>query len=228
MPSTIQLQRTVTLASSFVYYAPLTLSASDPALSNADWVRQFILSPPFAWRWNRGAVSFKTTEGVTDYKVAVSDLGWIEKAVSVQVANGGLSQELDIDNNLMAESRAGQLTRISAQLDDDAGNVTFRVFPAPDDKYQVDVTYQKAAPVFVGLTDTWAPIPDYLSYVYNEGFLARALEYKNDPRAPGAMQSFTQLLLAANQGLTDAQRNLFVTDRLNLQRQTQLVSSGRG
>lgn len=227
MASTIQLQRSVTLASAFVRYAPLVLSANDPALANADWVRQFILSAPFAWRWNRAVVTFTTLVGQSDYLKSVPSLGWIEKAVIYDPANGNSTQELEIENNLAVESNPNQPTKISAQLDDDAGNITFRLVPAPAAVYTVEITYQKAAPLFVNLTDTWAPIPDFMAYVFTQGFFARTFEYINDPRAIPAMQLFLQELTSANTGLSDAQKNIFLADRLNSQRQTQSVASGR-
>jgi hypothetical protein len=228
LASTIQLQRSITLASAFVRYAPLTLSTNDPALSNADWVRQFILSPPFAWRWNRAVTTFTTAIGSPDYVKAITNLGWIEKAVIYEPNDGNETHELEVSNNLAVETQENQPTKISAQLDDDAGNITFRLVPAPDKVYTVEVTYQKSSPLFTAPTETWAPLPDYLSYMYNQGFLAKALEYINDSRFAGSMQLFLQQLVAANNGLSDAQKNIFMADQTNTQRQSQNVQAGRG
>lgn len=228
MASTIQLQRSVTLASAFIRYAPLTMSANDPALSNADWVRQFILSAPFAWRWNRQVITFATEIGQSDYTVDAASFGWIEKAVLYNPDNGNATQELEVENNLAVESAPNLPTKISAQLDNDAGQITFRLVPAPDAEYNVEVTAQKAAPTFSSLSDTWAPIPDYLSYIYNQGFLAKSCEYMNDPRYVPAIQLFFQMVTSANEGLSDAAKNIFLSDRLDTQRQTQNVAAGRG
>lgn len=227
MASTILLQRSVTYASSFIRYAPLTMSGNDPALLNADWVRQFMLSAPLAWRWNRQVITFSTVIGQSDYTVSAASFGWIEKAVMFNPGDGNKTLELEVENNLAVESEVNQPTRISAQLDDDNGNITFRLVPSPDTAYDVEITAQKAAPVFTALTDSWAPIPDYYSYLYNLGFLARCYEYMNDPRFVTTMQLFLQMVSAANDGLTDAQKNLFLTDRLDTQRQTQNVQKGR-
>src|SRR6185369_14464022 len=52
----------------FVHRAPQTFAGDlDPAISSADWVRQFLLSPPFAWRWNRRQTGFLALAGVQDY-----------------------------------------------------------------------------------------------------------------------------------------------------------------
>jgi hypothetical protein len=98
--------------------------------------------------------------------------------------------------------------------------------PAPDAEYNLSIITQKAAPTFTALTDTWG-LPDYMSNVFNEGFLFKTLEYINDPRAQEAYQVFMQSLVGVNQGLSDAQKNIFLVDRLNTQRQSQNVASGR-
>lgn len=228
MASTIPLQRSVTLASSFIRYAPLTMSANDPALSNADWVRQFILSPPFAWRWNRVEVpTITTVVGQSDYSVSLASFGWIEKAVLFYPNNGNIAQELEVENNLAPETVPNLPLKIAAQLDDDAGNITFRLSPTPDQIYNLTVITQKASPTFAALTDMWSPLPDYISNVYNQGFLFKTFEYMNDPRAQEAYQIFMQSLIAVNMGLTDDQKSIFLGGRLNKQRQTQNVASGR-
>lgn len=229
MASTITLQRSITLASAFLRYAPLVLSANDPALSNADWVRQFILSAPFAWWWNRAEITPITTQtGIHDYTVAAENFGWIEKAVLTDPDSGQETQELEVADNLVADTNPNLPTKISVQMSDDAGNITFRLTPAPDQAYVLNIVYQKAAPTFTNLSDTWEPIPDYYSYLFNQGFLAKNAEYLNDPRFVEAMQLFTQMVLSANQGLTDEQKSIFLFDRLNIQRQTQNTAQGRG
>ncbi len=229
MASTIELQRTINLAQQFVRLAPLTFTenaANDPALSNADWVMQFMLAPPFAWRWNRSSASpqiptFVTEVGVTDYQVSLPKFGWMEKAVCYDPSNGYSAQELQIGLIFAIETAPNQPTRISAQLDDDSGNITFRVFPAPDRVYNIVVDYQNAAQLFTSVTQLWTPIPDYLSYVYNQGFQAKAYEYLNDPRFQVTMELFLQNLAANAEGLDDSQKNIWLQDKLNTMRQMQ-------
>jgi hypothetical protein len=227
MASTIQLQRTITYASSFVRYAPLTMSSDDPALSNADWVRQFILSAPFAWRWNRTVTQIQCAAGKSDYSVALPNFGWVEKAVNVDPANGYSSTELEVAVNLVPDTLPNLPAKISAQLDDGAGNITFRVFPAPDSAYIVHVTSQNAAPIFAETTDTWAPIPDFMSYIVTQGFLAKTYEYMGDPRFQSAMQLFLQFVVSANEGLSDSQRNIFLADRINTTREQLKLQQGK-
>lgn len=234
--STIQLQRTIDLTQQFLRLAPLTFVANsynDPAFSNADWVKQFILSPALGgWRWNRASATpssptFTTVIGQPDYTVSLPDFGWAEKAVAYDPKNGFAAYELQNDLIKGADLNSNQPQRISAQSSDDAGNVTFRLFPAPDAVYNIVVIYQKSASLFATLTDTWSPIPDYLSYLWNEGFAAKAYEYSNDPRFGAAMQLFLQHLADAAEGLDASQKNLFLADKLNTLRETQRVQAGR-
>ena len=227
MSSTIQLQRTITYASSFVRYAPLTLSSDDPAFSNADWVRQFILSAPFAWRWNRTVTQIQCVIGQSDYKIALPTFGWIEKAVNVDPNNGYSSTEIEVVTNIAQDNQPNLPQKISAELDDDAGNITFRVFPSPDSAYIIYVTSQNAAPLFTSTTGTWAPIPDYLSYLFNQGFLAKTYEYMGDPRFQQTMSLFLQMLVSTSEGLSDTQRNIFLADRINTNREQLKLQQGK-
>lgn len=231
MASTIPLSRTIALAQQFVRNAPQTFTlptvTNDPAFSNADWVRQFILSPPFAWRWNRTESNITCVIGQTDYTVSLANFGWIEKAIITFGDNGDQTTELEVVVNLAKETNPNLPTRISAQLDDDAGNITFRLSPAPDAAYVITLTSQKAAGQFVATTDFWSPIPDYLSYLINTGFQAKTYEYLGDPRFTVVMQQFLQSVVSANGGLSDTQKNLFISDRINTTREQLGIQQGR-
>ena len=237
MASSIQLQRTVNLAQQYLYNRPLTFTSpvvdNDPAFSCADWVMQTILAPPFAWRWNRVGASpssptFVTEVGVTDYVVSAPSFGWMEKAVSYDPNGGYAAIELMVELVKGAETLPNQLTRISAQYDDGDGNITFRLFPAPDKVYNIAIDYQKSAPQFTSLDQYWSPIPDYLSYLFNEGFQAKSQEYCGDPRFQGSMQLFLTNLAAASEGLNATQKNLWLDSKLSAMRQTMMTQQGRG
>jgi hypothetical protein len=235
--SSIQLARTIARSSQYARLEPLLFAANtynDPAFSNADWVMQTILAPPFAWRWNRtvqgtpSAPAFKTIIGMPDYEVSLPTFGWLEKAVMYDPSSGYNPTELQVELVKGEDTVPNISQRIAAQLDDGQGNITFRVFPDPDKIYNVVLIFQNAAQLFTETTQTWAPIPDYLSYVYNEGFDAKTFEYLNDPRFQTSMQLFMTDLAANSEGLTESQKNLWLQDRLNSIRQQNLVQSGRG
>lgn len=233
MPSTNTLQRTVTVAQNFIRNAPLTFppSTNDPALIMGDWVRQFILAPPFAWRWNRSTTTQALTSGTQDYTIALSTFGWLEKAtITDTTASPNITYELEVELALGTETTSNLPTKIAPLIDDDNGNITFRLFPVPDKSYTLKLIWQNAAPNFVNMTDSWAPIPDYLSFLYLQGLLAKAYEYLGDPRFAIALQLFLRQTIAANAGLDQTQLNIFLAERMNSAREQQdtLTKSQQG
>ena len=193
--------------------------ALEPALSVGDWVKQAMLAPPFAWRWNRKSISFSTVAGTQDYTQAVSDFGWIEKGVVNDGSGTAISvNELTVRMKLGADSTQNLPQWIAPQTDDGAGNIVFRLLPVPDKVYTVTVVYQKAPVLFSALSDTWAPIPDYLSFLYNGAFMAKVYEYAADERFPLTMNLFLKQLIGANAGLTDQQISLFIQEKLDVAR----------
>lgn len=235
MASTRTLQQVVNWAQSFVHLMPLTGQGSisgEPAMTIANNVLQFILAPPFAWRWNRNKVSFTTssTANTQTYTELVSDFGWIEQAT----ANDGVTTwELTPRLVLPDASDVGKPTHISPDSDDDQGNVTFKLFPVPpkSTQYTITVVYQKKPVIFTATTGTWSPIPDEYAYIYNAGFLAGAYENAGDVRFSVAYQKFIESLIACNEGLTDDEKSIFLTDKLFAIRQAQdaqmAVAQGR-
>lgn len=292
MSASNTLLNTINVVSTFINTAPLTDVGNfhdQPALLIGDWIRQFILSPPFAWRWNRKTTLFSTIAGVQDYlltswtsltklplgtniidtngnvqivttagttgttqptwnvslngttndsngggtvvwtnrgsagtstSLLLSDFGWLERAGLGDQA-GTFIHELQVSLDLGEELTKDRPIRISAFLDDDSGHITFRLLPVPDVIYNVKLHYQAAAPVFTSSTDSWSPIPDFFSYLYNQGFLAKAYEFNNDDRFPISMQMFVRQVIAANAGLSESQVNIFLSDRLNTMRQSE-------
>ena len=314
MASTIPLKTTIEIASRYIYNAPLLyVNSGALAYSLGDEVRQFILSPPFVWRWNRAeALPITCIAGQSDYTVNIPDFGFIERAwiafppqggnsmniltatrtgnvVTLQVGgnpvqygfgggqtitvanvtdgtfngyqafqitnltantisyaqtgsnttttggvvinynstsqNPQLTKELTVSNSLAKETVLGQPGFISVVEDDNNGNVTFRLMMIPDQNYSLYVIYQKAAPSFGATTDTWAPIPDYMAYIFNKGFLAKAYEYKGDERFAYTWQEFMKLLVSANEGLSETQKNIFLEGKLNTAREQGALAS---
>ena len=192
----------------------LTTFPYEPACSIGDWVRQTILGPPFAWRWNRKETStINILQSSQDYTVSLNDFGWIERAMIWGNADCP-SKELVIRNSLASDQEEDEPSFIAVHKDDNNGSIIFRLLPMPYAAYSMVVTYQMACPSFSNSTApasaTWAPLPDYLSYVYNAGFLAKAYEQSGSDKAPWAMQTFFQLLASAAEGLSDEQRSIVV------------------
>ena len=324
MASTNTLKTTIDITSRYIYNSPLLYTNSGSlAYSIGDEVRQFILSPPFVWRWNRAeATPITCTIGTTDYTLNIPDFGFMERAwiafpvagsnslniisatrssnivtltlggnpaeygfwggqtitvgnvtdtsydgymafqitsitsntivynqvgtnsttvggIAINYANTStnpqLTKELTINESLAQETVLGQPAFISVINDDNNGNITFRLMMPPDQQYILYVIYQKCSLSFGSTTDTWAPIPDYLSYLYNKGFLAKAYEYKGDERFAFARQEFYKMVLSAADGMTDTQRNIFLEPKIITQRESageaqkgQQAKQGRG
>ncbi len=213
--STYTLDRTVRYVRRFIFNSPLIFSGTtDPALGMADWVRNTILQPPFAWRWNRATAKVLLSTGVQDYEVNLPNFGWLESAtVTDTVSVPNAAYKLSISLNDETEIVDNQPNRIAARFDDGNGNITFRVTPPPTANFTVaDLTYQNASPKFVKMSDTWAPIPDYFSSIYQMGMLAKAYEFVGDERYAPTLQMFVRQLIGANGGLTQSQVNIFMAD----------------
>jgi hypothetical protein len=195
----------VNWAQTFVGYAQLNVgTTNEPALSSANLILQTILSPPFKWRWNRAYVTpFTTTAGIQDYQKAVSSFGYLEKGY----INGQV--ELTVQQLLSSDTNESRPNYIAAQLDDGAGNITFRLLPNPDLVYTVAPIFQESAPTMTALSSTWTPIPDYMQYIYSWGFLSLIYDYFGNPGAARARQVFVGSLLAVSEGLEETEKQIF-------------------
>lgn len=213
MASTITVQNTMTWTQGYLYSQPLNLgSALEPAITISNIVKQAILGPPFCWRWNRiMPTAFALTSPTQDYSKAYADFGFLEKA---WVSDGTNVKEVEqIAEILSQETVLGRPDQfIAAQLDDNAGNITFRVKPAPNagPSYTMQVAYQKKAALITTLGGFWTPIPDELSYIYQYGFLGMALAFNKDPRAQIYDARFIAHLLGCQSGLNEMQKNIFL------------------
>ena len=201
-------------AQTFLQYKPLSGGAgTEPALTSANIILATILGPPFTWRWNRKYSStFTLNTPNQDVSVAISDFGFLEKA-SILLPAGSpppSTIEPEIKTILGAATEQGRPQYIAAQLDDNAGNITFRVLPAADANYTGLAVYQKKPPLMTTTGSSWAPIPDEYSYIYNMGFMALMMFYDDDPRAQIFNQKFVSALLGASEGLSETQKNMFM------------------
>jgi hypothetical protein len=136
------------------------------------------------------------------------NLAWIETS-SVQ-DTGWIEMESQIVLGL--ESKQSRPRFISAQMNDSLGNMTFRLMQTPDKAYPVAITVQQKPILFTSVNQTWSPIPDEYSHIYNWGFLAMMWMYADDSRFAFANQKFVAHLLAASEGLTDTQVNIFLNN----------------
>lgn len=152
---------------------------------------------------NLGLVS---TEASGSYTFA-----WIENS-SVQDTLQGVPYWKEMTSKIVLglESAQSRPNFISAQIDDGLGNITFRLLPTPDTVYPVVITIQEKPPIFKSVQQTWDPIPDEYSHIYNWGFLAMMWMFADDPRYASANDKFITSLLATHDGLTQTQLNIML------------------
>jgi hypothetical protein len=231
--STLTLQNSADWIRPFVFLRPLSINnpatglpTLEPLLTSANLVQQTMLSVPFRWPFNRKVFSFQCLKQGNppafpqDYSEELPDFGFIEKATSVSPtisANGaimpGTTFELQCQNGISEDNtpNGGRPTFISPQMDDNAGNITFRLMPIPDQVYTINITYQKKAPLFTAFNQTWV-IPDNYSHIFHYGLMALMMQYSDDPRFQLYNQKFITHLLLACEGLDETSRNLFLNN----------------
>jgi hypothetical protein len=220
MSSTVKLQDSINWAQPFLGYAPLAIGLNnEPAITAANTIMQTILSPPFQWRWNRKIATFNTIASppTQDYSVAISNYGNFE--LGSVASPGSLTYPLEYKSLLDIAVEQSRPSFISDQLDDDNGNITFRVQPVPDQIYNMTVAFQAASPSFTSLAQTWNPIPDWMEFVYNWGFLSIMSDFVDQSKAPRFRQLFVASLLSVSEGLSEQDKNLFIASWLGEQRQ---------
>lgn len=212
MPSTINLQQTVLWTGPYVRYQPQTIGGLEPAISNANLIKQTILGAPFCWPWNRAeAGPFNCIVGQQDYAESLPLFGFIEKAWLTDPTSQEI-KEITVKTSLGRDSTKGRPDFIAAQTDDGSGNITFRLTPAPSKAYILTVLYQQKATVITSLANRWNPIPDELSYLFQYGYLAMALMIIRDASFPIFNDRFIAHLLGAQDGLDELQKNIFIAN----------------
>jgi len=166
--------------------------------------------PDVATHADTGTLTDMTTQ---DYTTQSSEFSHIEHASIFDInTTPGKWYELEVKNNLALDSTTDRPRFVNPHVEDGNGNMTWRVMPAPDKAYPVAIHIQKAAPAIASMNQTWAPIPDYMQYVYNWGFLALMWFFSDDPRANFANQKFVTGLLARAEGIDEQQKNAFLNN----------------
>jgi hypothetical protein len=239
MPSTtITVQNTLNWLTAFIQQRPTTGiggNANEPALTSANYIMATILQPPFRWSWNRtsAAAAITTVAGTADYPVVLSSFGYLEKAVLVNptpVGNQPPNFELQIWEVLGTDGKQNRPLNIAKLLDDNQGNITFRLFPIPDQAYTVNLVYQNAPPVLTSLNSLWSPIPDKYNFLYERGLLAMIQMTYNQQLALSNLEIFFRQLVAVSEGLDDEEKAIFFEDSLRTirMRQTELQAAQQG
>ena len=168
---------------------------------------------------NTDTVGTFTNVTTQDYTVAVPAFSHIEHASVLDILPDGTFgkwMQLTVKNDLALESSANRPEFISPHTQDANGNVTFRVFSAPDKSYPVSIHVQQVAPQFTSINQIWG-LPDFMQSVYDWGFLALMWLFADDPRAQYAENKFKAALLGRAEGLTEEEKNIFLNNWADLQ-----------
>ena len=202
-----------------INYQPVNISNNEPAVTAAHPTKQTILRPPFKWPWNRGTFHIDLNPNETswgqDYLFQLPDFHFIE-TLWLTDPQSKVTEIKNFVQSLAAESVSKRPSSAAMNLLDDDGNVTLRLNTLPDEAYGIDGFYQRAPILMTSLANSWSPIPDHLSYIYDWGFLGFVSLLTKDARAPIFLGKFASHLLGAQDGLTATQRNIFLGNFLEL------------
>lgn len=229
MATTLTIQNSINFAMPILKNQPLLVSNHEPAITAGNMVLGMMLGAPLKWRFNRANASFAITAvGLTDYVETLSNFGFIDMAWLVD--GSGKTHGLTGRRSLAKATASGRPEFISAQYDDNAGNITFRMDKVPDQNYTVNIDYQQKAALLTSAASTWGTVPDEFQYIFNWGFLAFISLLINDARFPVFNQFFISRILGAQDGLSVEEKNIFIGNWLALLstegQAQQLINSG--
>jgi hypothetical protein len=171
--------------------------------------------------WN-ATVGGNTTDGTGGSATVWQNLGPIGVPVSTTYRFGWIETASVFDSpkwwtvspkiDLTLDASIARPQWISAQSDDGSGNMVFRLMPVPNGNYPVAITIQESVDLFSSIFQTWAPVPDNYSSIYDWGFLAIMFLFSDDPRFQLANQKFITQILGMNQGLDQSEINVFLNN----------------
>jgi hypothetical protein len=156
--------------------------------------------------------------------ITAGNVAQADEASAYAVQSGGGLYEAEVKNVLGPGNEQARPRFVATQGDDNAGNISFRFLPVPDFVYVAIPVFQNAPPLFTSLTQTWAPVPDKFTQIYNEGLLSFMLEAIDDPRFQLHRQRFLASLIASAEGLSEMEKNIFLGNVLATN--AQLAGSG--
>jgi hypothetical protein len=196
-------------------YIPLTAqTGSEPAMTIANIVVNFIQNPPFTWPTNRVEdTSLTTVAGTQDYTLSITNFGFLEK---VTLTNSSKSFEVKrIYNSSMLGISTEQNARPEAccvKLVTPGTSIGLRFLSAPDLVYTGTTTYQKAPVLFTSTTQDWftqCNVPIYYMDIFNNLFLGEAFQVNGDDAAAAMYRRRGMAaLLSKAEGLTEMQKSM--------------------
>ena len=139
-------------------------------------------------------VSGGTPSG-TSGAAGITDFGWLAAATMVNLnVNTAIlpTRHPEAARDLQPTSSVGIPEKVAVIQDLGTGVLRIRLdrAAAAGAIWGFNLVYQKKAALKTALTQTWSPVPDEISYVVRQGFLAAGYRYINSPRADVEEQKF--------------------------------------
>jgi hypothetical protein len=132
----------------------------------------------------------------------ITNFGWLESVSRIDVSNTSLPQPVSNESSVVrmlpVTSQTETPIRFAVVQDYGTGVLRIRCWPLPTQFiWGVNLVFQGKAPLLSSLTNIWSPIPDELSYVYRQGFLAQCYRFVDKATYLQEYQLFQQLIMKA-------------------------------
>jgi hypothetical protein len=228
MATTRTVMNSLVFVSTLLKNQQLSVNNWEPGMTMANNVLQWMLQPPFVWRFNRASLTFPISKTLgSDYTLSVPNLGRIESQWLTDTA--GTIFEL---NGAVTLARVGISRRpveVAPQYDDNQGNITFRFNSIPNQNYNANFDIQMKPQMLTSPASTFGPVPDEFGYLFNKGMLSEGALLVNDSRFEIWRKDFVAGLLATQDGLDAQAKAIFYEQMLNMGRTaTRSQAAGQG
>ena len=221
-------QDTINWAQPFIQYSPLTAGTNnEPAVSIINMLITTITSAPFTWGWNRAEYTdLVLAPSKQDYTVPLKDFSFLEKVTLIKPDRSYSFELRDVYNtNVLgvSVSKPAEPKSVSVNLVNYGTDLQLRFISIPDLAYTSVVSYQKLISPVSDLGTPW-PIPQQYKDIFNNLFLAEAFQaVDDDQEAQRYRMRGVAALLSKAEGLTEMQRNAFLSQFLVRGSQAQIA-----
>lgn len=123
----------------------------------------------------------------TSGSAGINDFGWLAGATIIGIGNGGPilpTRHVEAVRDIQPYGYANIPEKVCVLQDLGTGVLKIRFYPVVGTTtWGVNLVYQKKATLLMSFSSTWSPIPDEVSYLVRQGFLAKAYRYVDSKRS---------------------------------------------
>jgi len=127
------------------------------------------------------------TASGTSGSAGINDFGWLCGATIIGIGNGGSilpTRHVEAVRDIQPYGYANIPQKVCVLSDLGTGVLKIRFYPVVGSTlWGANLVYQKKAPLLTSLASTWSPVPDEVSYLVRQGFLAKAYRYMDSKRS---------------------------------------------